>query len=165
MEKYKGLIKDIIQIIVSVVIITFILINFILMPVRVEGISMYPTLNNNDFGYSFILTKNLGINRFDIAIVDLEDKLLVKRVIGLPGDKIEYKDNILYINDEIVEEEFLNDVFTEDFEAFVEEDEYFCLGDNRNNSRDSRYYGAFPKDKIKATHVFVLWPLSDIGFK
>ena len=163
-EDHK-LLKDVIDVVLTVLILTFILINFILMPVRVDGESMYNTLIDGDFGYSFVITKNLGIKRFDISIIDVEDKLLVKRVIGLPNEKVSYYDNKLYINDEYIEEDFLNGAYTDDFEYYVGDNEYFCLGDNRQSSRDSRYYGPFNKDKIKATHIFVVWPFNRLGIK
>lgn len=140
------------------------------MPCVVEGTSMYPILQDNDFGYSFIISKNLGINRFDIAVIKIEDplneKLLVKRVIGLPNEKVTYKDNELYINDTLIDEDFLgDDIYTNDFEIVLNDDEYCCLGDNRNVSRDSRYYGAFKKDNIVSTHLLVLYPFKDFGLK
>ena len=89
----------------------------------------------------------------------------------LMGDKsIEYKDNILYINNEAVSEEFLNEeyksqypIFTEDFGPVqLSDDEYFCLGDNRINSKDSRYYGAFDAKQIKGVVNLMLWPFEVI---
>ena len=65
-----------------------------------------------------------------------------------------------------VEEPFLEDnVNTTDLEIKLSENEYYCLGDNRNISRDSRYYGPFSSDIILSTHLFVLYPFKDIGFK
>lgn len=129
---------------------------------------MYPTLQDGDRGFSFIITRNIAINRFDICVIDSKkaDKLIVKRIIGLPNEKVTYKDNKLYINDEYVEETFLgDDVYTEDFEVILGDDEYFCLGDNRSVSRDSRYYGAFNKAEIKSTDFFGYFPFSRIGAK
>ncbi len=180
-EKLKGFLKDVAEVVISVAVISFILLHFILIPVRVDGTSMFPYLHDGDFGYSFIIKKNLGVRRFDVAIIDMSEeeyeKLLVKRVIGLPGETVEYRDSKLYINGEYVEEDFLeegvktctlshcrNDA-SDDFKVELQEGEYLCLGDNRTNSRDSRYYGAFPKEKIKATGLFVFWPLNDLGFK
>ena len=177
-EKKSSLIKDIIEVVLGVAVTSFILINFVLMPVKVDGISMYPTLDNGNFGYSFIITKNLGIKRFDIVIIELEDgRLLVKRAIGLPGEKVEYKSSKLYINGEYIEEKFLMDSVktcadincnldsSDDFEIELGEKEYFCLGDNREHSRDSRYYHAFHEDDIKATKIFILWPFNSLGLK
>ena len=81
-------------------------------------------------------------------------------------DRIAYINNMLFINGEYVEEDFLSDdVYTNDFEITLGENEYFCLGDNRPVSKDSRYYGTFSKEEIKSTHFFVYYPFNRIGVK
>ena len=88
----------------------------------------------------------------------------MKRVIGLPNEKISFVDNKLYVNDEYVEEPFLTeDTETRDFEVVLGDDEYFCMGDNRSVSRDSRYYGAFSSKDILSTKLFVIYPFNDFG--
>lgn len=166
MEKKNSLLFDLLEIIVGALVITFIVLKFVLISVQVEGTSMYPTLHESDRGFSFIITRNFGIKRFDVVVIDTDKNknLLVKRVIGLPFEKIDYIDNKLYINDEYIEESFLSDVYTEDFSYELKEDEYFCLGDNRVVSRDSRYYGPFKKAEIVSTHVLVLYPFENAGF-
>jgi len=153
---------------VKALILVVILIKFVFMPCVVNGTSMRPTYEEGDYGYSFILTKMLGISRFDTVVIrpDPEDseKLLVKRVIGLPGDTVEYKDNVLYINGEACAEDFLGDVTTQDLQIKLGDNEYYCLGDNRNVSRDSRFYGPFRNDQIVSTHFFIIYPFTDIGF-
>ena len=170
MMKIKSILKDFIQVLLMSFVLVFILLKFIFMPCVVEGTSMNPILKDNDFGYSFIIARNIKINRFDIAVIQVNnqanDKLLVKRVIGLPNEKVTYKNNRLYINDELIDEYFLNDdVYTNDFEMVLGENEYCCLGDNRGVSRDSRSYGAFKEDSILSTHLFIVYPFSDFGFK
>ena len=165
----KDFFKELLKTLCMALILVIIMITFIFMPCVVEGTSMNNTLHENDFGYSFIISRRIGINRFDIAVIKSGDssssKLLVKRVIGLPGETVEYIDNKLYINGEYYEEDFLGDVTTGDLKVTLKDGEYYCLGDNRNVSRDSRFYGPFPADKIVSTHLFVFYPIKDFGFK
>ena len=127
---------------------------------------MYPTLQNEQLGISFIISRTLGIERFDIVIIEPQNGTdrLVKRVIGLPNDKITYRNNKLYVNDSYVEEPFLSEAYTEDLEIVLGDNEYFCLGDNRTRSRDSRYYGPFLQSELLATHALIYYPFTDIGF-
>lgn len=128
---------------------------------------MYDTLEHGDRGFSFIITRNIKIKRFDICVIDSDKchNLIIKRVIGLPNDKLVYANNKLYINGEELREEYLNGAITEDFEIQLKDDEYFVMGDNRQVSNDSRYYGTFKKDEIVATNFFVFYPFNRIGFK
>ena len=88
---------------VLVIIVAFLIKMYVFSPIRVNGTSMYPTLNEgdimllNEIGYYIN-----GVNRFDIVVVKTDDDRIIKRVIGLPGETVEYKDNILYINTPIL---------------------------------------------------------------
>ena len=116
--------------------------------VLVSGQSMEPTYK----GKQVLLADKKSITnleRFDCVIVYTDKKCLIKRVIGLPGEHIEYKDNILYIDGQAIVDDY-NFGPTDDFEATIDEGNYFCLGDNRNNSLDSRYYGTFNDEHIIA---------------
>ena len=159
------LLIEIIKIVTISFILVFLITKFLLFPCSVDGSSMYPTLENKDVGYSLVITKLIGVNRFDIVVVDQGEKLLVKRVIGLPNETIEYKDNVLYIDGTKYEEPYLSDVTTDDFKVELNEDEYYCLGDNRNVSLDSRYYGPFKIKQFKSTHMIVLYPFDNFGYK
>ena len=164
--KFIGeLLFEVVKIVGLSFIFVFIITKFLLFPCSVDGSSMYPTLEDKEVGYSLVVTKLIGINRFDIVVIDQGEKLLVKRVIALPGETIEYKDNVLYIDDVEYEEPYLSDVTTEDFRVELNEDEYYCLGDNRNVSLDSRYYGPFKIEQFKSTHMFVLYPFENFGYK
>lgn len=165
MEKSNFLLELIKSFIISIVIV-FIIINFIALPVRVSGDSMYPTLHNGDFGFSGIFTKLFDYKRYDVVVIENENtqQKIVKRIIGLPNELITYKDSQLYVNELPVEEPFLDEsVYTDDFSIQLGDNEYFCLGDNREVSRDSRYYGAFRKDDIVSRKILVLFPFSDLG--
>ena len=149
-------------------VIVLIVYNFVGRPVRIEGNSMYPNLKDGELALSGVFTKLTGYDRFDIVILqnDKTENPIVKRIIGLPYEIVEYRNNKLYINNEVVEEEFLSEeVYTDNFRYELGKDEYFCLGDNRNVSRDSRFYGAFKEKDILAKDMLVLLPLSEFGIK
>ena len=151
--------------------------HFVIQPIRVQGNSMFPTLHDQSVGFSNILLYHLqGLDRFDVVVVYIEEKdeFLVKRVVGLPNETIEYRADQLYVNGEAVQEDFLDpeycathkqgENFTADFgPVTLGEDEYFALGDNRPNSSDSRVYGPFKKEQIKTKDAVILFPFSQIG--
>ena len=153
----------------------FTFVNFLFRPVVVEGLSMYPTLHNEDVGISNIVGLKLsGVERFDIVVIERYSNadLIVKRVIGLPNEKIEYIDDKLYINGKYIEEKFLineyvdeykanGNNFTGDFEVQLGEDEYYCLGDNRPRSSDSRVIGPVNLSQIISKSVYILYPFSN----
>ena len=170
-------ILDFLKMLLISAVAVFLCTQFLIRPVRVEGDSMYPTLHDGSVGFSNILTLRLqGLQRFDIAIVYIEerDEYLVKRVIGLPGETVEVREDQLLINGEVVEEPFLDGEyrasqsregsFTADFgPVTLGMDEVFLMGDNRPYSSDSRRYGAFKLDQIKAKDVVVLFPFQWFG--
>lgn len=155
--------------------------NFFVMPIRVDGISMYPTLHDNDIAFSSIINGNTDkIERFDIVVVydESADKYVVKRIIGLPNETIQYSENVLYIDGIPYDEEFLdeeycintslsiNDYFTGDFDpVHIGENQYFIMGDNRPNSKDSRKYGVIDGENIRSKNVFVIYPFNRLGGK
>ena len=101
--------------------------------------------------------------RYDIVVFDYNDSKLVKRIIGLPGETVEYKDGILYINGEETEDQFSS--ITRDYKLDIEvipEGYYFVMGDNRNNSSDSRIIGLINEKLIEGTTTISLWPIKFI---
>lgn len=127
---------------------------FIISPVRVDGTSMFPTLSNNEF---LLLSKyDQSYERFDIVVLKYKNERLVKRIIGLPGETVEYKDNRLYINGKEIEENFAY-IDTEDFKLSelgyekIPENYYFVVGDNRGSSLDSRMIGLINKKDLQGT--------------
>ena len=172
-------ILDYVKMIVLSFIFVFILTNFFVRPVQVMGPSMYPTLKNEEMGFTNIISlKVFGIERYDVVVAYLEskDEQIVKRVIGMPYDTISCVDGIIYINGEAIDEYYLDDEyvkeqaaseyngqFTKDFaEIVLGEDEYFLLGDNRLHSSDSRVFGVFHKDDIVSKSVYVWYPFSEM---
>lgn len=155
------ILKELIPYIVIVVVVILIRM-FIVSPVRVDGSSMYPNLKNNEV---VILKKyDKSYKRFDVVVLKSFRGRLIKRVIGLPGETIEYKDNKLYINNKIVKQPFKTNTKTNDFEKrTIPEGYYFVMGDNRNNSADSRSIGFIDKDDIQGTVGIRLFPFNRIG--
>jgi len=164
----KSLSRDIIFAAVTAVLIVV----FVVQPVKVEGTSMLPRLQNdqrifvNKFIYSFD-----PIQRDDIIVFWFPDdptKSFIKRVIGLPGEtvRIDYKGQ-LFINNQLVEEPYLSPDHTRFPRAypdtFVKPHYYFVMGDNRDQSNDSRSWGLVPEKYIYGKAMFRYWPLSQMG--
>ncbi|MBW9212058.1 MULTISPECIES: signal peptidase I [Terrabacteria group] len=153
------------------------LMHFVFRPIQVKGRSMYPTLEDGAYGFSNTIGLHFGrLKRFDVVILYLPERkeYIVKRIVGLPGEIIEYKNSKLLINGKEVEESFLNhsyrkqygELFTSDVpEQTIPDNHYFCLGDNRPNSSDSRVYGSFAKSQIVSKGAFILYPFSNFGVK
>ena len=157
----KEKIKEISPYVLIVVVIVVIRI-FIATPVKVDGDRMYNTLNDNDI---VILSKLSSIDRFDIIVLKENDNnaTIIKRVIGMPGDKVKIRNNKIYINNKIIEDEYAYGETSDYDEITLGDDEYFVLGDNRLISKDSRYFGAIKKSDIKGKAVFRLFPFTKFG--
>lgn len=157
---FKKFIKELIPyvvILVSVVLIR----TYLVTPVLVHGASMNPTLNNNDF---MILNKVAKIDRFDIVVVKTKDEDIIKRVIAMPGETISIENGVVYVNDKKQEEEYSVGITSDYPRTELGDDEYFVMGDNRENSSDSRRIGPVKESQIKGTTNLVLFPFKDIGF-
>lgn len=170
MDRLINFFKEI-YIYIIIIVLVLLIKTFIVAPIRVNGDSMLDTLENKDI---MILNKlNYRFNkikRFDIVVIKYNNERLIKRVIGLPGEKIEYKNNALYVNGEKVVEDF-NHKKTSDFNikelgsSKVPDDMYFVLGDNRVNSLDSRVIGFIPKNNIEGKTSLTIFPFNRIGNK
>ena len=149
-----------------IILITVILIRtFIVTPVSVDGSSMYPNLKD---GNILLLKKfDKSYKRFDIVVLNYGKDRLVKRIIGLPGEHVEYRNSKLYINGQEVEEPMIN-AYTSNFKLEdigydkIPDDYYFVVGDNRGISKDSRIIGLIRKKDIIGTTSFSLWPFKEI---
>ena len=130
---------------------------------------MVPTLLDGDI---MILDKIgyriNGLKRFDIVVIKYNNEKIIKRVIGLPGDYIEYKDNILYVNGKEIKEEYKRDI-TNNFSLKdlgyekIPENKYLVLGDNRSISKDSRIIGLIDKEDIEGYTGIIVFPFNRIG--
>ena len=163
-SKIIAFIKEYIPYVITIILVILIK-RYVVSPIRVHGDSMKNTLLDGDIMILNIIGKQFSdIKRFDIVVVDRGEEYIIKRVIGLPGEKIEYKDNQLYVNDKKVKDNHSTEV-TNDFVIEVPKDSYFVLGDNRTNSLDSRYFGAFKKNQILGKTKLTLFPFNRIGNK
>ncbi|SJZ44977.1 signal peptidase I [Pilibacter termitis] len=149
---------------------------FLFVPVTIDGNSMENTLMTGD---EMVMEKFSKIRRFDIVVIERpNNEILVKRVIGLPHDSLKVVNNQLYINDKRQEEPFLKKnlknyhsltPFTNDFELKgligkekLGKDEYFVMGDNRVESRDSRTFGVVKEREILGKGLFVYYPFDEL---
>ena len=163
-DKVKEFLKEYVPYLITIIIVILVKI-YIVTPIKVNGESMYDTLVDGDIMILNIIDYKLhGVNRFDIVVADEGTEYLIKRVIGLPGEKVEYKDNQLYINGKKIKDNYGTDV-TSDFTFEVPKDSYFIMGDNRTNSVDSRRLGAFKKNEIKGKTKLTIFPFSRFGNK
>ena len=157
------------------VLIAVVLIVFIYQPVKVEGTSMTPTLTDqerifiNKFTYRFGLG---SIERGDTVVFwypEDKSKSYIKRVIGLPGDRVRIEKGQVFVNELALAEDYVPvqnrdySSWREGEEQTVPEGQYFVLGDHRNSSSDSRTWGYVPRDNIYGKAVFIYWPLDKMG--
>jgi len=154
------------------VLIAVVSIVFIYQPVKVEGTSMMPGLSDqerifiNKFTYRFGLG---SIERGDTVVFEFPgdtSKSYIKRVIGLPGDRVRIDRGQVYVNGQALTEDYIEADYRDDVsknEIVVEPDEYYVLGDHRNSSSDSRVWGTVPRKFIYGKAVFCYWPLNKMG--
>jgi len=174
-EKKAKLIKEIFEWardIAIAIIIALLITKFVVTHTVVPTGSMIPTIGIDD---------HLIINRIPLYFSDPKageivvfhhEKELIKRVIAVPGDLLDIKEGDVYINGERLNEPYLNEAsstypfYMDDIQFPLEmpEDMYFLMGDNRNNSEDSRYFGMINRKQIYAKSGLRIWPLNQIGF-
>ncbi|MDD4785012.1 MAG: signal peptidase I [Candidatus Shapirobacteria bacterium] len=173
-------ILDFIQSIVLALAVFVLLYLFVAQPNEVKGSSMVPNFVDKEF----LLTEKLSYQfgdpqRGDVIVFKApasepcaaEECEYIKRVIGIPGDRIMVKEGQVYLNGELLEQTFLPDgVLTdpgqfsqEGVEQIIPEDQYLCLGDNRKHSRDGREFGPIKKNLIVGKAFFKYWPVSAVG--
>lgn len=134
--------------------------SFELFTAEVVGTSMLPTYEDGDY---VLMTRRWSeLSRGDVVVCWAEHDVLIKRVVGVPGDTIRVKDSKVIINDDIISEDYLekdiiyNGGIAEE-EILLGDDEYFVMGDNRGVSKDSRYFGVVKTENILGRRVLDLW--------
>jgi signal peptidase I len=154
------------------VVLAVIVILFLYQPVKVEGTSMMPTLDDqerifiNKFVYRFNFER---INRGDTVVFWFPgdpSKSYIKRVIGVPGDRLEVNNGTVVVNGQALVEDYVPPEFRDQNSMAPETvpaDEYFVLGDHRSSSNDSRSWGMVPRRYIYGKAVFIYWPFDKMG--
>lgn len=151
---------------IIIIIVVLLIKMFIVTPIRVNGPSMLDTLEDKDIMIlDEISFKFKGLKRFDIVVVNYKNERIIKRVIGLPGETVEYRDNKLYINGKVVEEDFSHEVTADVDPIKIPKNCYYVMGDNRVNSTDSRIIGPVSIKDIRGTTKLTVFPFKRFGNK
>ena len=154
------------------VVLAVIVILFLYQPVKVEGTSMMPTLDDQEriFINKFVYRLHFGkIDRGDTVVFWFPGdptKSYIKRVIAVPGDRVEVNQGAVIVNGQALVENYVPEEYRDQStmaERTVPTDEYFVLGDHRSSSNDSRAWGMVPRRYIYGKAVFIYWPLDKMG--
>ena len=162
-------VREVLETVIPALLIALLINVFVGQATRVDGQSMEPNLHT----YQRLVVEKIsyrfhGPRRFDIVVLKLPDQgeeLLIKRVVGLPGETVEIKDGRVYINNELLDEPFTaEETRSRRYEkVIVPPLHVFVLGDNRNRSNDSRSFGPVPIDNIVGRAWLSYWPPDDVG--
>jgi signal peptidase I len=165
-ERRSGVLRFILDIVETLIlsVVLFAVINAVSARIRVDGASMQPTLETGEFVIVNKLAYMLGKVQVGDVIVfhfprDPEQEY-IKRVIGLPGDRVTVQDGIVSVNGQPLNEDYIAAPPAYESTWKVPADSLFVLGDNRNNSSDSHNWGPVPLDYVVGKAVFVYWPPS-----
>ena len=163
-ERRSGALRFILDIVETLIlsVVLFAVINAVSARIRVDGASMQPTLETGEFVIVNKLAYMLGKVQVGDVIVfhfprDPEQEY-IKRVIGLPGDRVTVQDGIVSVNGQPLNEDYIAAPPAYESTWKVPADSLFVLGDNRNNSSDSHNWGPVPLDYVVGKAVFVYWP-------
>ncbi len=173
----EGLRKELREWIISfaaALVLVIIIRSFLFTVIRVDGPSMSDTLLDGDVLFVNVLDMKLNQpERFDVVICKYPNRTdqYVKRVIGLPGDTLSVRGGVLYINDQPIEEPFLSDARTVRFDKAsnsfgpvrIPEGCYYVMGDNRDDSNDSRNVGMLTEDMFIGKVEYIIFPFNRVG--
>jgi signal peptidase I len=168
-EKRSGFGRFVIDIVETLIlsVVLFAAINGVSARIRVDGASMEPTLQSGEF----VIVNKLAYWFGDPTLGDVivfhfprdPDQEYIKRIIGLPGDQVEIKDGSVFVNGQVLSEDYIAASPVYNVSTEVPEDSLFVLGDNRNNSSDSHNWGPVPLDHVIGKASFVYWPPTEWG--
>ena len=164
-KKTKSMIWEVVQTLLMAAALYFV-IDFCIARVRVENISMETSFTEgellmvNKLNYKFSEPERGDVVIFEAPTAPGKD--YIKRMIGLPGDTVTVNEGLLYINNELIEEDWVHEPMLYQGEWTVPEDQYFVLGDNRNHSSDSHSWGFVPRENLIGNAFFCYWPLTHI---
>ncbi|OXS55012.1 signal peptidase I [Cohnella sp. CIP 111063] len=169
--------KEWIKALLTAAIVLFLIQKFLFMPYAIEGPSMFPTFKT---GERIVVNKLIfdlrSPKRGEIVVLrSPEGRTLIKRIIGLPGDRIQLKNNLVYINGEVLVEPYLQSSLYDkaengikmnrDYSQYlVPDNKLFVLGDNRLHSQDSRALGAISLNEVIGRADLVIWPINQVRF-
>jgi len=169
-KKSGGLLEFLIILLIAFALVFGVVRPFIVEAFYIPSESMVPTLEVGDrvfvnkFVYRFSEPEHGDIVVFESVEGENED--LIKRIVGLPGDRVAVFDGVLFVNGERWEEPYVNKLFPDNSSygpTTVPEGEVFVMGDNRSNSRDSRFFGPISLDNIEGEAFIIFWPPSSVG--
>jgi signal peptidase I len=171
----SSLLREVAEVVVLAVIL-YIGISFAVQAVHVEGLSMFATLDDNDYLIANKIDYRLHApQRGDIVILrppTTNSTDFIKRIVALPGERLLIRDGVVYINGHKLDEPYLPEAWTQDNSpqpwsngdgAVIPANEYFVMGDNRNRSQDSRFFGPISRDRIDGKAWFRIWPFDKFG--
>lgn len=167
-KAYNKALRGTVYVLTIVAAVAVLIATLVLPVLQIEGTSMEPTLSNGDI---VLLTKTTRFDRGELCGFTWNNKLLIKRVIGLPGDWIEIDtDGTIYLNGDKLDEPYVQQMALGEcdleFPFQVPQEQYFVVGDMRESSIDSRntMIGCIPKDQIVGKVFFRVWPFRSIQF-
>ena len=167
-RKYKQVLRSTIYSLIVVAAVAVLIATLAFPVLQISGSSMEPTLNDEEI---VVLLKTTNMKRGELCCFSYQNKLLIKRVIGLPGDKINIDENgNVYVNDSAISEPYVTDRALGEcditFPCYVTDNHYFVLGDHRSTSIDSRssVIGLVSEDYIVGKIFFRIWPFESVSF-
>jgi signal peptidase I len=172
--RQKSFLRDTLEI-VFLALVLYVVIQYAVQTVHVLGSSMYATLHDNDLLVASKISYKLHQpQRGDIIVFKPPDEAsrdFIKRIIGLPGERVHIANSVVYINGRVLNEPYLPERWTYNNnwpasgqDQLIPPDQYFVLGDNRNHSSDSRTFNTITLDSILGKAEVRIWPLGQLGF-